>query len=377
MRVLVVGAGIMGLAAARSLLREGCTVTLIEQASVPNPLGASVDQHRLIRYPYGSARGYVRMVRDAYAAWDRVWADLGTTLYQETGTLVLGAQRDGWAAESCAALEAEGVDFEPLDAAALAARYPMLDASGASQALYCPSGGLLYAEAIVAALAAHLRRQGASLLANTKVSALDGERGEVRLADGSALRADCVLVAAGPWTARLLPALAAQARPTRQVVVYLRAPEEYAAAWLRAPMLLDIGADSGFYLVPPRVTADGVQLELKIGDHSFGPSGDPDRDREPSAVEVESVLARARRRLPRLDSYRVTGAKTCLYDVDPAERFRLRRLGARGFAFCGSSGHGFKFGPVVGEAIAAVLAGRADYERTAAWLAGANSGTEP
>lgn len=289
MRVLVVGGGIMGLAAARSLLREGCAVTLLEQGSLPNPLGASVDQHRLIRYPYGPARGYVRMVRDAYAAWGRVWADLGTTLYQETGTLVLSAEHGGWAAESRAALEAEGLDFEALDAAALALRYPMLDSSGASQAFYCHSGGLLRAEAIVAALAAHLRRQGAALLANAKVSALDGERGEVRLADGSALRADRVLVAAGPWTARLLPALAAQARPTRQVVVYLEPPGDCAAAWLRAPMLLDIGAASGFYLVPPRVTAKGAHLGLKIGDHSFGPSGDPDREREPSAVEVESV----------------------------------------------------------------------------------------
>jgi sarcosine oxidase subunit beta len=373
MKVLVVGGGIMGLAAARSLLQEGCTVTLIEQASVPNSLGASVDQHRLIRYPYGSARGYMRMVREAYAAWDSVWAELGATLYQETGTLVLGARGGGWAAESRAALEAEGVGLEPLDAAALAARYPMLDASGASQAFYCPSGGLLYAQAIVAALAAHLRRRGATLLASAKVSALDGERGEVRLADGRALRADCVLLAAGPWTARLVPALAEQARPTRQVVVYLAPPREWAAAWLRAPMLLDIGGASGFYLVPPRVTAAGMPLELKIGDHRFGPGGDPDRDREPSAAEVEAILAQARSRLPRLDSYRITAARTCLYDVAPDERFRLRRLGARGFAFCGSSGHGFKFGPVVGEAIAAVITGRADYERTAARLAGETS----
>src|SRR2546425_7009 len=64
-----------------------------------------------------------------------------------------------------------------------------------------------------------------------------------------------------------------------------RPPDECAAAWLRAPILLDIGAASGFYLVPPRVTAEGMHLGLKIGDHSSGPSGDPDRDREPGAVE--------------------------------------------------------------------------------------------
>src|SRR3989449_1745051 len=98
-----------------------------------------------------------------------------------------------------------------------------------------------------------------------------------------------------------------------------RPPDESAAAWLRAPILLDIGAASGFYLVPPRVTAEGMHLGLKIGDHSSGPSGDPDRDREPGAVEVELVLAQARSRLPRLDSYRIAGAKTCRSEEHTSE----------------------------------------------------------
>lgn len=369
MKALIVGGGIMGLSAAWALVRAGHAVTVVEQASLPNPLGASVDHHRLIRYPYGEARGYTRMVREAYGAWDRLWDELGIMLYQQTGTLVLSGERDGWAAASRAVLEAEGIALEPLEASQLAERYPVLDTSGAIQAFYCPSGGVLRAERIVATLAAHLRERGVTLRAEAKVAALDGKRARVRLADGTTLDADRLLVTAGPWTAQLLPALGARARPTRQVVVYLEPPVDLAAAWIRGPMLLDIGATAGFYVVPPRVAADGTRLGLKIGDHSFGPSGDPGGERQPTAVEIASIMDKARRRLRRLDAYQIASAKTCYYDVAPEERFQFLRLGECAYAFCGSSGHGFKFGPVIGERIAAVLTGGAAYEETAAWLA--------
>jgi sarcosine oxidase subunit beta len=370
MRVFVVGGGIMGLSAARSLVRDGHEVSLFEQASLPNPLGASADLHRLIRYPYGSARGYARMVRDAYGAWARLWADLGVTLQQETGTLVLGAEGDRWASESRAVLEAQGIVHEPLEARELAERYPMLDPQGVAQAFYCPSGGVLRAREIVAALAAHLRERGVAVQTEARVVALDRDRAQLRFANGETLAADRVLVTAGPWTERLLPELSGQARATRQVLVYLEPPADLAAAWQRAPMLLDIGARAGFYLVPPRVTEDGARLGLKIGDHSFGPGGDPDAEREPGAAEIASILEQARRRLRRLDAYRIASAKTCYYDVAPGERFRFCRIGERAYAFCGSSGHGFKFGALVGEKIADVLSGRAGLEETAAWLAG-------
>ncbi len=60
MKAIIVGGGIMGLSAAWALRNLGASVTLVEQGALPNPLGSSVDDHRLIRYPYGAARGYTR-----------------------------------------------------------------------------------------------------------------------------------------------------------------------------------------------------------------------------------------------------------------------------------------------------------------------------
>src|SRR3546814_6212863 len=89
LKVIVVGGGIVGLSTAWALRRHGAEVTVVEQGPLPNPLGSSVDQHRLIRYAYGAQAGYTRMVHEAFHAWEAVWRDLGARLYSETGTLVL------------------------------------------------------------------------------------------------------------------------------------------------------------------------------------------------------------------------------------------------------------------------------------------------
>ncbi|MBP7062589.1 FAD-dependent oxidoreductase [Ferrovibrio sp.] len=375
MKTIIVGGGIMGLCAAWALRRLGAEVTLIEQASLPNPLGSSVDQHRLIRYPYGAARGYARMVHAAYDSWERLWRDLGVTLYVETGTLVLSGPGDDWAAQSRTMLAAEGIQHESLDAAALAARFPLLDGAGIAEAFQCEHGGILRAEAIVGSLKHHLLDRGLRLLSRMRVESVDAEAGAVRLADGRRLQADQVLVAAGPWTAALLPDLAEMARPSRQVAVYLAPPPDLAVAWYHAPMLLDIGQQTGFYAVPPRISGDGMRLGLKISDHRFGPTGDPGApfagERQARPDEIEAILAPARQRLVRFDEYRVVEARTCFYDVAPEERFQFHRLGPRCAAFCGSSGHGFKFASCLGEAMALALTGQADFAAVADWIGGA------
>ncbi|MDT8293374.1 FAD-dependent oxidoreductase, partial [Roseomonas mucosa] len=363
-KALVVGGGIMGLCSARALRRAGWAVEVLEQDTCPNPRGSSVDHHRLIRHAYGAERVYMRMVDRAHRAWDSLFAAIGETPYIPTGTLMLADARDSWLAASRATLGPEGHRMEEIPPAALTARFPMLDPAGLAEAAFLPTGGVLLAERIVAGLARHLEASGVTLR-RARVEAVDPERGQARLADGTVAGADLLVLAAGPWTARLLPELAPRATPSRQIVVFLEPPAAHRAAWEAGPMVLDLSPSGGFYAVPPV-----AGTPLKIGDHRFSLRGDPDDPREASPAEAEEILALARPRLRDAGGYRVLGARACYYEVAPEERIALARPGERCLALCGTSGHGFKFGPVLGDALAAAAATPEHLPVLAAWVAG-------
>jgi len=361
---IVVGAGIMGLCTAWGLVRRGWRVTVLEQGPIPNPLASSAGQHRLIRHPYGDSVGYTTMIPRAFDAWDMLWADLGVRHFHRTGTLAFGTgAATGWTERSLATLKVLGVPgVEQLDRGALTERFPWLRFEAVTGGFFMESGGALLCGAIVADLARWLVGQGADVRPHTAVTAVDLAAGTV-IAAGEELRADHVIVAAGPWSARLLPDLAARVKPSRQVLALVDPPADLAGTWASAPMILDVGT-AGFYAVPP---VAGTQL--KIGDHSFSLQGDPDRDREAREAEVRAVYDCASSRFARFDEYTLAGSRTCFYTVEPDERFIVEQRGAA-WILAGFSGHGFKFGALLGLEVAAAASGERDPARLARWAAG-------
>jgi glycine/D-amino acid oxidase-like deaminating enzyme len=366
LKIIIVGGGIMGLCSAWALRGAGHEVVLYEQATIPNPLGSSCDQHRLIRYAYGGMTGYARMVALAYDAWQRLWHDLGRSHHHETGMLVIAREPDDWVRQSRQCLADLAVPFEIWQPDQLAARLPFLELGAARYALYTRSGGVLFAERILCDLEGHLRTKGAEVHTATPVREVDPVRAAVRLADGRQDSADLVIVAAGPWAARLLPALAARVTPSRQIAVYLEPPAEQIEAWRNAPMVVDqLEFDKGgFYAVPP---VGGTAL--KIGDHGFSLRGQPDLEREPTAEDVAAALAVARTRLAGFERYRVQGARTCFYSVTADERFIAEPI-ERAWVLAGFSGHGFKFGAVIGEMLATTVDGARAPAEFSDWAAG-------
>jgi glycine/D-amino acid oxidase-like deaminating enzyme len=364
LKVGIVGAGIMGLSAAWALRRRGHEVAVYERGPIPSPLASSNDQHRLIRYAYGAAHGYAAMVREAYAAWEDVFTDIGERLYEHTGTLVAATRTEAWARASAESLEALGHRVEWLEPGQLEERFPVLTAEELKLAFYADAGGVLMAREILEALARVTAAAGVTLHAGAEVADVDPARAGVRLADGSAVAADALVVAAGAWAPRLLPALTGRLTASRQVVVYLEPPQDLARFWRRAPMLLDIDADTGFYLVPP---VRGTQL--KIGDHRFSLEGDPDAPRIATAAETEALFALCARRLRAHRSYRIAGAGVCFYTVEPRERFVVEPVD-RAWVLSACSGHGFKFGPVVGARLAEAMDGARRAADVVRWAAG-------
>ena len=213
MRAIIVGGGIMGLCTAWALCRSGHDVVLYEQGPIPNPLASSYDEHRLTRFTYGAMTGYARMVHEAHAAWDRLWADLGQSHFQPTGTLVVARDEDGWVALTASVSRPWRCrrDLVPGRARRPPAVPPVR--RRLRFALFTPTGGVLFAERILEGLRRWLMQRGARLHPEVAVTDVDTERLAVRTADG---RTDAAM---RWWSRRPLDAAApaGAARPRHAV----------------------------------------------------------------------------------------------------------------------------------------------------------------
>ena len=366
MKAIIVGSGIMGLSTAWGLARDGHEVELFEQGPLPNPLASSMDEHRLIRHPYGDQVGYARLIDDAYAAWDLLWGDLGQRFYAATGTLALTGNGADWAERSARALATIGKPMTEFPVADLPCRFPQIEAKGVERAFWIGSGGILFAQDIVIALARHLARQPrVQLHPQTPVRSVDLEQGRIVTEAGTAYAADVVVVAAGAWVGRLLPDRGRQLVPSRQVVIYFDLPAEDRAAWAKGPMIIEKTGDVGLYLVPP-MEGRG----LKVGDHEFSRAGDPTAERTASEGDIRPLLERCRSLLRGFERWRTDRLKACFYTVTMDERFVVEKQAARGWIMSPCAGHGFKFGALMGLELARTLATGRDATAHARWAAG-------
>jgi sarcosine oxidase len=362
MRVIIVGGGIVGLSTAWALMRDGHQPVVLEQGSVPYALGSSYDEHRMTRLFYPEPQGYGAMVPAAMEAYETMWRDLGESYYRETGILGLSREQGDWIDRAMPQIESGGHRFERFTTKRLRKRWPFLDTSGVAYGVFMERGGVLFAERIVRALATML---GNRVRAYTTVAEIDPTRNAAILNNGSSVSGDALVVATGPWIGRLVPGLASRAISYRQVAAYLEAPDKYRAAWNDAPAIVDFGGAGDIYAFP---SADLTRIKVASGDYKR--PAEPDQERAVAPAEPATILERYRGRLLDLDEYRVIGARSCCYTMTGDHRFIAERLDGNTVAVSPCSGHGFKFGAILGMKLAAAVTGSLDYDALTRWAAG-------
>ncbi|HWN99822.1 MAG TPA: FAD-dependent oxidoreductase, partial [Blastocatellia bacterium] len=87
--IAIVGAGIMGAMTACELARDGARIALIDQSSLPNPAGASVDHSKVFRFAYPDPL-YAQLAVDALKLWRQLETTSGELLLTQTGVLMMG-----------------------------------------------------------------------------------------------------------------------------------------------------------------------------------------------------------------------------------------------------------------------------------------------
>ena len=369
--VLVIGAGIFGLTAALELQQRGHQVTVADPGPIPHPLATSNDLSRMVRIDYGADGLYSTLGADAIKGWRRWNAGWGRDLFHEDGMLLLTSApmvAGEFEQDAYDLWTGGGFQLERLAPGDLARRFPHWNSEYYIDGYFSPTAGWAEAGEITASLAQDAANAGVSVVTGFSAVRLlqEGDRVSGASArDGTELRADWVVVAAGVWTSVLLPELADRMSPVGQPVFYFKPqdPDSY-----RPPSFPPWAADtprSGWYGFP--ANHEGV---VKMANHGPGRRVHPDADRVITAEEEALCRAFLSQSLPSLASVPLHESKMCLYcDTWDGDFWIGRDPERQGLVVAtGGSGHAFKFAPVLGGLAADALEGvKNPYSQRFAW----------
>lgn len=370
MKVMIVGAGIVGLSIARELLKRGVNVAVFDQGPIPNPISSSMDEHRITRHTYADLPGYGALMPLAFRAYDEVFADLGAEYYVPTGVVYVGREGHDPQARMAPELDALGVKHRALGLDELRQTLPQIKLDGLSNAFCAEGSGMLLAERIVRDLAAWVAAHGAEMHPFSTVEAIDTDAGTL-VANGQTFGADVVVSATGAWVAELMPQYQGRLVSSRQMVLYLRAPAHLAPYWEKSPVIIDQGPSHGANILPPR-----AGTRLKLGDHKFSRAGSGSDHRAATEADLAPILASARRVLEGFEDYATIERKIGYYTVTGDERFVVEPAGSAAWLTSACSGHGFKLGALTAKIAAMAITGEISAE-VAAQIAAARGDTAP
>jgi sarcosine oxidase len=356
---------------AARLIRQGCHAAVGRQQAViglvqPNrslwqvelrearhDRGSSHGPSRIIRLAYDSL-DYVALARASYALWRELEADSGAHLLTPTGGLDIGAP-DALAMDAIrATYQAAGVSFVEMDRDAIMARFPQFNLPAGTVGLFQADYSLLAADRCVATLADQARRRAVIIRANEPARTIRAIPGgaEVRTDQGS-YSAVRLILCAGSWMRPLLRQLDLDLPLVvqKEQVAFFRARDPQAFMPGRLPLVIHRFANTtSLGSVFPIYDHAGVKVMID----RLGPQVAPDDpDRSIDLPLLERLRAYAAELLPDLTG-EVIEAVSCRYTMTPDEHFVIDRHPAYPQIAIASacSGHGFKFGAVIGRVLA-------------------------
>ena len=356
-RIVIVGAGIVGLSTAYALLAQGMrNVTVLEQAVVDHERSTSHGFSRLLRFAYGPDAFYSNMVRLSLRRWRKLERISRRTLYTPTGLLVLGNQNDNFTQPCYNVAQRLGLPAERLSEEDCRLRFPQFDTRPYNLLTFNREAGILDASSCLQALRDLILDFGGGIFESCRVTQLTNDSQlrpiRLRLSSGTEIPADRVVLATGPWVHRLLADLRLPVRVTRQYLLYFAGlpTSLFSAGAFPAFICQDL------YGFPIHQGCNGW---IKAASHKFGVPVDPDEVAPPDQAVVAHISQRLQALLPALGGAELARIDSCMYDVTPDEDFILDRLpyDPRVIFATGLTGHGFKFGLLLGELLSSMACG--------------------
>jgi sarcosine oxidase subunit beta len=316
--ILVAGAGATGAGIAYRLAERGADVVLCDRGTIAS--GSTSRAMGGVRQQFSTAEE-VRLAQESI----EFFAELGPPFFHQVGYLFLATTEQGLAAlEARRELQASlGVPVERVDASFVAG----LETGDVLGGVFCAEDGVADPPAVAHELVRRAVELGVELREHTLAETLLDD-------------ADTLVIACGPWSAKL-GRRAGVELPIRPLCRQLLATEALGSPPAMLPMVVE--EETGFHF-----RRRGDRLVLAMSDPQPRWTFETTVDETVFADRLERLA----RRFPPAAGLAIADAWAGLYDMTPDAHPILGRVGDGVYAACGFSGHGFMQSPAVARAIA-------------------------
>lgn len=359
---IIIGMGIMGSAAAYHLTKRGQHVLGIDQFNPPHTLGSSHGHTRITRQAYLEGASYVPMAQRSHELWRELEKETGKTLLAEIGGLNIGPENCQIVKGTVESADCYSLPYEILNAHEVQKRFPAFQLDTEEVGVYETIAGAVFPEESIRAHIDIASRHGLNIRTNERVIEWSVKNDRVTIhTERGCYQAETLILSAGAWSPQLF-GFDIPLEVERKVPVWFQ-PDQPSDLFKPGdfPSFVWHCTDESNIYGLPGFHGEGV----KVGFHQGGLKGEADQlSRQASWNETEDVRRTVASRFPRLNTQNIT-YETCLYTNTPDGHFVLgyhpkyqNVVTAGGF-----SGHGFKFGSVVGEILADLaMKGHTNYD---------------
>lgn len=362
-QVIIIGAGILGLASAYHILLNQRGLGLLVVERLPGPgLGDTAKSAAAFRDMFSSPVNRA-LSQGSIAAYDRIEAGSTSIGLQRIGYLWLLTARQAETRQGVLkAMAAAGVRFETLDAGELARRLPNLRLLDLDQGVFGNNCGILDPLKLTRFYEAEVLRLGGQVRYRREVTSFSrdaqGRINGIRVG-AEIITGETVIIATGTWTARTL-ARAGLKAPVLPVKRQLFSVPASTGALAR---LLTTATFSSHHLLPFTILPAGAYLRPERASFILGFANEdqPPGLEEPARAQRDFFEARLRpqveRYFPDFQGISPSHAWAGHYDDHPPDStpFVERLEGA--LVVGGSSGSGVMKADSLGRIVAAALVG--------------------
>jgi len=356
--VVVIGAGIMGLFTAYFLAERGAKVVVLDRSTVGNREAASTGLTRSFRQDYIDP-DFAKMAFASRKLWEELEEVWGTKVFYRCGCLNLYKQsltadiENTYARKVIQTMNSLGFEYEDLKGDNFKKSFKCFSVDGGVLDL---NGGILDVSVITTALLKFLKMKGAEINENIAINTIDESSAGVHVDfSDKSIYASSAIITVGKWTNEILPKIKGSILKSVPIKAerpiqcrYLIPPagrrDEFSVDNFPVFAYLDLGM-YGHPILNERSPG------LKIG--FFNPEG--------GVVNVASNISHfVEECMPELalfESIDVLDVDQGFYQMVEDRNFILGALpeSRRIFLGCGWLGTGFKFAPLVGQTLCALV----------------------